>query len=296
MKYYEINETQARQAKGMWSFSAYVDGSETASYRKMVDAAYALCEDAPEERREKALYYADVYAKKLAENINKQFRIELMCPSVMICGPANFPVRKKEKQNAASERNRAEYERIQGYLTKIKNLSNVSAAIMSNDENALDLLREKVASLEAKQAEMKSANAHYRKHKTMQGYPGIGDGAAKLDQVVKDGYWGAPYPTFELTNNSAKIRSAKARLAGLEKTKAQATTEMDSEHFKVVRNTEMMRLQLIFEGKPSAEVRSILKANGFRWAPSQNAWQRQLTNNAMYALKCVQQEIAKMED
>lgn len=31
--------------------------------------------------------------------------------------------------------------------------------------------------------------------------------------------------------------------------------------------------------------RSILKSNGFRWSPSQGAWQRQLTNNARYALK-----------
>ena len=40
-----------------------------------------------------------------------------------------------------------------------------------------------------------------------------------------------------------------------------------------------MRIQLFFEGKPEPEVRDILKSNGFRWAPSVGAWQRQLNNN-----------------
>lgn len=295
MKYYEINETQARQAKGMWSFSDYVDGSETADYQKMVDAAYALCEDVPEERREKALYYADMYAKKLAENTNKRFRIELMCPSVMICGPANFPVRKKEKQNAASDKNRTEYEQIQGYLSKIKNLKFVSTSIMADDENALELLREKVSKLEALQADMKAMNAHYRKRGTMQGYPGVNDDrAAEIDKRIKSDFWGVPFPSYALTNNNAKIRNAKQRLDGLSRTKSQDTTEMECEHFKVVRNTEIMRLQLLFEGKPIAEVRNILKSNGFKWAPSQSAWQRQLTNNALYSLKCVIKEIGDL--
>mgnify|MGYP000567974511 CR=1 FL=1 len=43
------------------------------------------------------------------------------------------------------------------------------------------------------------------------------------------------------------------------------------------------RLQLFFEEKPSEEQRRELKSNGFKWAPSQGAWQRQLTKNAIYA-------------
>lgn len=298
MKYYEINETQARQAKAMWSFSEYEEGSETRVYRKMVDAAYNLCEEAPEERREKALYYADMYAKKLAENINKRFRIELMCPSVMICGPANFPVRKKEKQNAASEKNSAEYGQIQGYLSKIKNLSNVSTAIMVGDENALELLQNKVVNLEALQADMKAANAYYRKHKTMRGYAELSEEEAdSFDEQIKSGYsWEQqPYPSYTLTNNNAKLRSARQRLDGLTKTKARPTAELETEHFKVIQNTEIMRLQLVFDGKPSAEIRSILKSNGFKWAPSQNAWQRQLTNNAMQSLEYVKRDVEKMQ-
>jgi len=296
MKYYEINETQARQAKGMWSFSDYIDGSETSAYQKRVDEAYALCEETPEDRKEKALYYADMYAKKLAENINKGFRIELMCPSVMISGAGNFPVRKKEKQNAARNKNISEYHHIQGYLSKIKKLSNASTAIKSGDENALEMLQEKINTLETLQSEMKAENAYYRKHKTMKGYNGISDERAmEIDNDIHKDYWGVPHPSFQLTNNNAKIKSAKARLANLSRAKAKDTIETENEYFKVIENTEIMRLQLIFDGKPNAEIRTILKSNGFKWAPSQEAWQRQLTPNARRSAEYVANEIAKME-
>ena len=36
---------------------------------------------------------------------------------------------------------------------------------------------------------------------------------------------------------------------------------------------------------PDAETRTMLKKNGFKWSPTNNAWQRQLTPNAMRTLK-----------
>lgn len=53
----------------------------------------------------------------------------------------------------------------------------------------------------------------------------------------------------------------------------------------MVVNTEGNRLQLIFDDKPDEDLRSELKHWGFRWAPSQKAWQRQLTNNAFHAAR-----------
>ena len=45
----------------------------------------------------------------------------------------------------------------------------------------------------------------------------------------------------------------------------------------------MNRLQIFFDEKPSDSQRAMLKSNGFKWAPSQDAWQRQLNDNAIYA-------------
>jgi hypothetical protein len=63
------------------------------------------------------------------------------------------------------------------------------------------------------------------------------------------------------------------------------TVTINGESAKVVRNKEAMRLQLMFDGKPEEKTREILKSNGFRWAPSNMAWQRLLNNNAEWSLK-----------
>jgi hypothetical protein len=47
------------------------------------------------------------------------------------------------------------------------------------------------------------------------------------------------------------------------------------------------RVQIVFPGKPSSEVRARLKAHGFRWAPSVGAWQRMVSEDARYYAKII---------
>lgn len=61
----------------------------------------------------------------------------------------------------------------------------------------------------------------------------------------------------------------------------------------MVENTELMRLQLFFDGKPDEKTRDIVKKHGFRWSPKNGCWQRQLTANGKYALKEVITELQK---
>lgn len=302
MRYYEINETAARQARQMWSFSDYEHGSKTAEYRAAVDRCYAEVDRLPEELKEKGATMADRYARRLAEWYNKQFRIEMMCPSVMISGGSNFPVRKKEKQNAAQDRHYQLYKEIQQIPEKIAGLLRGSNIIKSSDADALEKLQQKVEKLEAWQAEMKEANAYYRKHKTMKGFKDFSDKRAEtLDKAIEESWYKKPFAPFELTNNNAKIKSAKARIAEIERLKkevAEAAEQPESENtttlFKIVENAEIMRLQVIFDGKPNAEARQIMKSNGFRWSPSNSAWQRQLTDNARYAVKRAQEQLQEL--
>ena len=300
MKYYEINETAARQAREMWSFSEYKNGSKTAEYRAQVDECYKRVERLPDDLKEKGEAIADRYARRLAEWYDKQFRIEMMCPSVMIAGGSNFPVRKKEKQNAAQDRHYQLYGEIQAIPEKIDRLLKGSTIIKSGDADALEQLQKKVEKAEALQVEMKAVNAYYRKHKTLKGYKDYTDDKAeKLDKAIKESFYGVPFPPFELTNNNAKIRNTKARIAQLERLKKAAETaaeqpkdEYKIDLFKVVENAEIMRLQLFFDGKPDADTRTVLKKHGFKWSPSNAAWQRQLTNNAKYALKQIVEELS----
>lgn len=303
MKYYEINETTARAAKEMNSFREYKAGSATAEYRAAVDDVYKLADEVASKRpenAEKAYILADRYARKLAEWLNKSNRIETMCPSIMITGGSNFPVAKKNKQNAARERHYKALDEVTRIKEQIEQLIYAQQVIKSSDADALEQLRAKLAEAEALQAEMKAANAYYRKHKTMKGYKDYSDEtAARLDESIKRSWYGVPFASFELTNNNAKIRSTKARIAELERLKSSAETQEESAEgkytdapFEVVENAEIMRLQLIFDGKPDAETREILKKNGFRWSPTNGAWQRQLTDNAKYALERIIKELS----
>lgn len=51
-----------------------------------------------------------------------------------------------------------------------------------------------------------------------------------------------------------------------------------------------------FDGKPPQEQREILKKHGFRWSPTQEAWQRQLTSNAEYSIDYVIRDFNKLTD
>ena len=94
------------------------------------------------------------------------------------------------------------------------------------------------------------------------------------------------FASYQLSNNNAEIHRLESRIKSLEEAQAAPVAEPEQhEGFRVVENTEAMRLQIIFEDKPDAETRALLKSNGFRWAPSQSAWQRQLNENARFALR-----------
>ena len=144
MRYYEINENMAKQARGMWSFSDYVMGSETAEYRAKVDECYSIVDELPDDLKEKGETMADRYARQLAEWYNKKFRIDMMCPSVMISGGSNFPVRKKERQNAAEDRHYQLYQKIEDIPRRIRALLYGKNIINSSDSNAIEQLQKKL--------------------------------------------------------------------------------------------------------------------------------------------------------
>lgn len=300
MKYYTINEKAARAAKNMNSFSDYVEGSATAEYKSMVDEAYRLGEmmrndpDLTADEIEKIDYFVDKYAKKLAENINSRNAIDARVPSVLIAGGGNFPVRAKEKQNAARNKNHEEYKYIQSILEKIKIIG--TGGIKASDSAAIEKLEKKIKQLTESQEKMKAVNAYYRKHKTLEGCPGLDSEVIEQLKASMASSWRpspAPFESYTLSNNNANIRRYKSRLESLKKAKEKETTastatnESGCEICKVIENTELMRIQLIFDGKPADEVRAILKSHGFRWAPSQGAWQRNLNENGRYAVKQV---------
>lgn len=299
-KYYRIDENAARQAQSMWSLTDYVSGSKTVGYKRLVDKAYNLADQVAEkrpDRAEEAYLLADRYARKLADNLNADSRINQMCPSVLITGSANFPVKKKERQNRAAESNHQEYQDIQKYLEKIRRLLYGNEIIKSKDK-AVQKLQEKLSLLEGKQEQMKAVNRYYRKHKRLDGCPDLSlEEIELLKEKMRSNYHyeDKPYLSFELSNNNQNIHATKAKLEKLKAAKAEETIDYDTSYFKAVENTEMMRLQLFFDGKPEEEIREAVKHHGFKWSPKNGCWQRQLTDNARYSLKCLIKQLEELE-
>lgn len=301
--YYPINENDAKTAHNMMSFRDYEPGSKTAEYKGYVDQAYDLADKIAEAKpdcAERAYGLADRYARKMAEYFNKDFRIGCMCPSVMISGAGNFPVRKKEKQNQAGEKNYQFFKEIQEIIKKIEAILYGSNMIMSGDEDAVTKLEEKLERLKTNQENMKSANKAIRMNDIEKGdglLKGMGFTEEQINDLRTPDYCGRTgYPDYLLRNNNANIHRIEQRLRNLKATKEKGTTATENQFFKVVENTELMRLQLIFEGKPDQKIRNILKSNGFKWAPSSSAWQRQLTSNAKYALEQVIDQLKKLQE
>jgi hypothetical protein len=58
----------------------------------------------------------------------------------------------------------------------------------------------------------------------------------------------------------------------------------------MVVNTEINRVQTIFDVIPAPEKRALLKSCGFKWSPSEKAWQRQRTLKAVHAAKWIIKE------
>lgn len=296
--YYPIDEATARRGHEMMSMRDYIPNSATDSYRASVDQAAALVAD--KKKHTSPFYhgkldaYLDIYAKRLAQWTNDYNRNKASCPSVMISGAANFPVNKKHKQNAREDRLWEEYKTIEAILDKIKSIG--TGPVDLTDPHARELLNDQLQKLQKKLEDDKALNAYYRKHKSFDGFPGLSaETAAKLSADFADTRQRCPWidkpiPDYELTSLRGKIKRVQARIAELDKlqqAQAEPDPATDYDGFQLIRNAAENRLQIIFDEIPDPDMREKLKSNGFRWSPRNQAWQRQLTENAERAARSI---------
>lgn len=188
--------------------------------------------------------------------------------------------RKMDQSIAAGEK--AEY-----YEQKAR-AAEQNTAISSDDPEALQKLTDKLTRLKEAQAMMKKVNAYYRKHQTCRGCEGITpEQAAELDAGMENAHsWEtAPYPAYLLSNLNQEIHRIEKRIEQLSHVKEGGFQGWEFDGGEVVANVEKNRLQVFFDSIPPEEVRTALKGHGFRWARSEGAWQRQLSQNALYSAR-----------
>lgn len=183
-----------------------------------------------------------------------------------------------------------------------------SGGISSDDPDAVIKLQGELASLQANQRQMKAINEAWRKAGSpaaddLAGWQKIADAPdvmmnvndlARVRELLARKLVVRPFPAYSLSNNSANIRRVEQRIEALKRNAGRETREEEYQGVvKLVENAEANRVQLIFPGKPSAEVRAKLKRSGFRWAPSEGAWQRQLNNAGIWNARELVKELTK---
>ncbi|MDC4248448.1 hypothetical protein [Enterococcus faecium] len=135
-------------------------------------------------------------------------------PSVMICGPANYPIRKKQKEEERIYQLESElYSKNGKHARYIENTRKMFDPVLIDQKIEIDKKRKE-------KAEEKGWNDFYKElnHEELAGYG------------------------FDVENN---------------------------------------RLYLVTHGKPSDDVRALLKKAALRWSPRNKRWQRILTVNAI---------------
>jgi len=269
-----INEDLARRSKENMSFSDYKPMSATNEFNAEITRVSGLVESAKanvsEEAKDKLDRFLTSYKSRYASWINKSNSNGAKHVSVMISGASNYNMGAHEKYLSREKALWEEYEEFRHPEYKISAIVAGDRIIKSGDANAIDKLKQKLEAAIAEHAEYKEYNAKARKSGTQ------------------------PHAPYVLQNSNGRIKGIKDRLAHLEKLAARGNKEIivetkspEAEGIKIVDNVEAARLQIFFNGKPSAEVRDGLKKNGFRWTPSIGAWQAYRSSHALRAAQAI---------
>ena len=138
---------------------------------------------------------------------------------------------------------------------------------------------DKLAKMEAEREKIKAMNkiARSKADDKIDQLMALGATQSVAEQLVKD----RGLPSYMLTNLGARIRNEKKRIEIEGKRDATPTSETVFDGGVIISNAEEDRVQIKFDDKPGPEVRDAMKARGFRWAPSQKAWQRKRTERAL---------------
>ena len=300
---YEINEELARRAHEMTYTRPYEPGEATADYMRQVETARAvaaevkpMCKTTAQRNRVDGML--DKYERTLAFAINRKNEVGTWCPSWLLVGGGNFPVRKKERQVEALRANQVNFDKATDILQKIRDYGH-TAPINSRDPEALVALREELDKERENHAHMKAVNEYFKRCETLDGCADVGEyERAEIEGRMKQ--WGDPKPfvSWQLGNSRKRIHRLENRIKEMEaavEANAQPVELDDLPGVTYHENSATMRVQLIFEGKPEPDVRAVLKSHAFHWCPSQGAWQRQLNANGKRAAHEVLEQIKVLQ-
>ena len=208
--------------------------------------------------------------------------------SVMITGASKFNNRRHDKMNDYEHSAR---ERFETWKEKVLKRVNRQQRLVGWAE--VERLQNKLDQLTELQEKMKAVNKIVRNKKLSgdeqyEELEAMGLSKRTIYEVMSEPQYSFQkkgFQTYQLSNNLAKI---KATEQAIKRHTAMATTDDKEFTFdggKVAVCNSDERIRIYFDDVPDEETRKMLKSNAFKWSPTNKAWQRQLTPNAMRVLK-----------
>ncbi|MCU7903333.1 MAG: hypothetical protein KZQ66_16150 [Candidatus Thiodiazotropha sp. (ex Lucinoma aequizonata)] len=148
-------------------------------------------------------------------------------------------------------------------------------------------MKSKLAGLEKSQETMKAVNKIIRagklsdEDKAMEIFAADLLSEAHATEILKPDFAGrVGFASYSLSNNNAEIRRTKKRIAKLGSLRNSDPLEFENDEFSMA--VDNGRVCIEFSGgKPSGDVRTMLKRSAFKWSRYQVAWVRKATANGV---------------
>lgn len=301
-----LNEENICRCNNNSQFSAgtSIVGAAESTYKKFF-SKFPILLKYTDEQKAYLLKRAVLWREFVEKVFNEELYRRANFVPVNVAGPAKYNFEKANKQVERIIRTRNEWDdKLTAFISNtsegVERLTPISTVldeirrgerqdfvVTADDEYALKKLNARLEYLLETQANMKAANKHYRKYKTLKGFFSD-DEAETIEKEIATYYsWEQqPFPSYKLTSINGKIKRVQERIKHIsDMLTNQPYKDFEFDGGQVVANYAEDRLQVIFDSKPDSEMRATMKSNGFRWAPSQGAWQRQLTKNAYTVAK-----------
>lgn len=230
----------------------------THKYYELAKRAHAWTSFHPDKRAASECAYFDEIMLEFADNEQVKAKFERLfllslsaksrCASAMITGPARFP---EEKQRRASEREHKISGEMLAYIDRVRAAIKREAyyaehpearPVMAGDADAVERLRDKLEAAEKYHAQLKEVKTLIK---------------GGMENAEASSQAGLPAPvrwhSFNIPYANKAVKELEAKIANLKAAKAKPSSETTINGVRVLENTEAMRLQLFFDGKPAPD-------------------------------------------
>ena len=232
--------------------------------------------------------FRDEYEKRYIAKYSEWLQAMSRTYSVLVCGPANFNNKRHEKMNRYE---RSARERLDHWREAVLKRLNRQHRLTGWEE--VERLQNKLDTLVELQETMKAVNKIVRNSKLSEieqheELEALGLSEKNIQEVMAEPMYSfhkKGFQTYQLSNNLARIKDTEAAIKRHAAMAGKEDKEYAFEGFKIEMCYSDERIRIYFDNIPDSDMRTKLKREAFKWSPKNQAWQRQLTSNAIRAVK-----------